>query len=694
MKTALLLVAAAPVLLAADPHEMLRSYLERIAMQQIAAHRAETAALKTPQQIMAAKLRARNSLLKMVGGLPTAKTPLNLQRTGAIERADYQIQKIIFESSPRFFVTANLYIPKAGKKPFPAVLQPTGHSTAAKARAFYQTLALGLVKSGFVVLTYDPLGQGERRIFYDPALEDSKVGGGTVEHQMVGIQSLLAGESIARYMIWDGIRAIDLLASLPEVDAKRIGVAGCSGGGTITAYLATLDDRVQVAAPACYISDWEDQLKGTGPQDAEQQFPDQLKMGFNFIDYILAFAPKPYLVSSTEDDFFPLSGARRTVDEAKRIYGVLGAPDRISWTVGPGGHGMPLNVRESIYGWMNHWLRAGPSGPMTEQPFQTEYEQDMYATRSSQVSTSLGGETASTENIRRFRSMTLRPNAPPTQLAAVVTELTRFERTHGTVVTRKESPQQHDGYRSTGMWLDLSNGRQLYAVLLEPDASRFQEKTVLYLDDRGADQSMRRGSDALTFVHRGYTVFALDLSGLGATAPHWASYSAPWFGSDKTTWLALMVGKPIVGIRMDDIVQGLDLLTQDKLLFDGRAIGYAAGDVVTPLLHAAVIDPRIGELLLNGGLISYQAVASTAIQRRVFESVAPGVLGKYDFADLVAALAPRKVTLVNVRTPPGATAPLNEVRETYGSASHLRILLRREDESLEAVYPELRDSKP
>src|SRR5205814_9717711 len=110
---------AAPLLLAADPHEMLRSYLERIAMQQIAAHRAETAALKTPQQIMAAKLRARNSLLKMVGGLPTARTPLNLQRTGAIERADYQIQKIIFESSPRFFVTANLYIPKAGKKPFP-----------------------------------------------------------------------------------------------------------------------------------------------------------------------------------------------------------------------------------------------------------------------------------------------------------------------------------------------------------------------------------------------------------------------------------------------------------------------------------------------------------------------------------------------------------------------------------------------
>ena len=219
----------APMLLAVEPSEMLRSYLERIAMQQISAHRAETAALQTPQQIMAAKLRARNSLLKMVGGLPTAKTPLNLQRTGAIERTDYQIQKIIFESSPRFFVTGDLYIPKQGKKPFPAVLQPTGHSTAAKARAFYQTLALGLVESGFVVLTYDPLGQGERRVFYDSALEDSKAGGGTVEHQMLGIQSSWPARALPAYMIWDGIRAIDLLASLPEVDAKHIGVAGCSG---------------------------------------------------------------------------------------------------------------------------------------------------------------------------------------------------------------------------------------------------------------------------------------------------------------------------------------------------------------------------------------------------------------------------------------------------------------------------------
>ncbi|MEO7145286.1 MAG: acetylxylan esterase [Bryobacteraceae bacterium] len=713
MKCVLLVLTAASMLSAADPHEMLRSYLEGIATQQISAHRAETAALKTPRQIMAAKIRARTLLLEMIGGLPAERTPLNLRRTGTIEHSDYRIEKIIFESSPRFFVTADLYIPKRGKKPFPAVLQPTGHSTAAKARAFYQTLALGLVKSGFVVLTYDPLGQGERRIYYDPALEDSKVGSGVEEHEMVGIQSLLAGESIARYMVWDGIRAIDLLTSLPEVDAKRIGVAGCSGGGTLTAYLGAIDSRLQVAAPACYITDWEDQLKGTGPQDAEQQFPDQLKLGFNHIDLVLAFAPKPYLICSTEEDFFPLSGARKTVDEARRIYGILGAGGRISWAVGPGGHGTPLIVRESIYGWMNQWLRDGPPGRSGEPQFQTEYEQDLYATRTGQVSTSLGGETASTRNIRRFSGIAPRRDslksvadveALRTRVAAGVLQLTRFERTHGTILSRKESPQQRDGYSSTAMWLDLSNGRQLFAVLLQPDALRSRKKTVLYLDERDASQAVLPGGDAEAFAKNGYTVLALDLSGTGATTPRWTSYSERWFGSEKTTWLALMVGRPMVGIRMDDIASGLDLLQQDDLLFDGRAIGYAAGGAVTPLLHAAVLDSRIGELLLDGGLISYHAVARTPIQRVVFESVLPGVLGKYDFPDLVAALAPRQVALVDVRTPMGHTAELKDVQDTYayarqaynalGSGSHLRILLRREDEPLAAVYPELRDSKP
>ncbi len=326
---AVLLLSAPALAQEPAPSEMLRSYLQGIALQQLASRKELVSQIQTPEQFEKRKAEVRRLLLAMMGGLPEERSALNVQKMGTIDRGDYRIERIIFQSLPNFYVTANLYVPQTGEPPYPAVLQPTGHSLAAKARAFYQTLSLGLVKNGFVVLTYDPLGQGERRIYYDTGLGDSKVGGTTTEHDMAGIQCLLAGESIARYMIWDGVRGIDLLQSLSYVNPKRVGISGCSGGGTLTAYLAALDDRVQAAAPSCYITDWEDQLLGTGPQDAEQQFPDQFKNGLNHADLVQAFAPKPYLICSTTEDFFPIAGSRNTFQESHRIYSLLGAEEKI-----------------------------------------------------------------------------------------------------------------------------------------------------------------------------------------------------------------------------------------------------------------------------------------------------------------------------------------------------------------------------
>src|SRR6185436_15938555 len=144
----------------ADPHQMLRAWLMQIATKLLAARREKIEAIQTPAEVRLRGREVREALLRMIGGLPQERSPLNIQRTGVIDRGDYRVEKIIFESSPKEYVTANLYVPRTGKPPYPAVLHPVGHSTAAKVRAFYQTLSLGLVKSGYVVLTYDPPGQG------------------------------------------------------------------------------------------------------------------------------------------------------------------------------------------------------------------------------------------------------------------------------------------------------------------------------------------------------------------------------------------------------------------------------------------------------------------------------------------------------------------------------------------------------
>ena len=208
--------------------------------------------------------------------------PLNARVTGRIDRPRYTIEKVIFESLPQFYVAANLYLPKEGGK-HPGVLRPMGHWEEGKVRE--QVMDANLAMKGFVVLTYDPIGQGERQQAYDSRIEASLIGGSTDQHFQAGAQSILAGENFARYRIWDAKRALDYLVSRPEVDADKIGVTGCSGGGTLTTYISALDPRVKVAAPACYINTWHYLFAGpTG--DSEQSFPFFLSSGLDVADYI------------------------------------------------------------------------------------------------------------------------------------------------------------------------------------------------------------------------------------------------------------------------------------------------------------------------------------------------------------------------------------------------------------------------
>lgn len=611
----------------------LRSYLQRIADEQLAKRRSEVEAINTKEDYELRKARLRAAALRMIGGLDDPSTPLNARTTGKFSRTGYTVEKVIYESRPKFYVTANLYIPTGRQGPFPAILHPVGHSVTAKNRAFYQELSIGLVKQGFIVLVYDPIGQGERRIFWDEDLGDSKAGGTTQEHSIIGWQSLIGGESAAKFRIWDGIRSLDYLESRPEVDRARLGVTGCSGGGTLTTYIAALDARIKAAAPACYISSWEEQLLGTGPQDAEQQFPDQLAEGLNHADWIGLAAPMPYLIVSTDQDFFPLEGARRSFNEMKRIYTLYDAAVKIDWFHEPGGHGWPKASREAIYGWMNRWLR-GDGSAVKEPTIEPEPEELLNATETGQVATSLKGETASTWNIKRFRD---RRPASGIDLKEEVARLTRYQASTAPLAIERTTDGRIRFQADTGL---------TFQATLRSPAGGHQGKTALLLTSKGKpDEAI----DRLTAA--GNTVLALDLStGPGARLP----------------WMALMVGRPLVGIHMNTIRRALDALAELKLLPADGIPAYSQGNIGAALLHAALLDKRIQSVNLNECVLSYHNIASTPINRDVDAMVIPGVLGRYDLPQLVQAIAPRLVTLRNM------------------TAANGRILLRRE---VSAAYP-------
>ena len=310
---------------------------------------------------------------------------------GSVAADGFNVEKIAYESLPGFWVTANVYRPSSGQGPFPAIVLAPGHGAGGKTENW--SWGANFARNGIIVLAYDPIGQGERMQYDDADRKASFVGNPTGEHGEANVGPLLLGETIARYMVNDAMRGVDYLSARADVDARRIGAFGCSGGGTMTAYFAALDDRVTVAAVACYITSFTELLASNqGAQDAEQSIPHFIEQGLDFPDWIEAFAPKPYAVVSTESDMFPFAGARTTVDEAKRFYGLIGTADGVEWITGPGGHGNLGPISPQILSFFTRHLKGAEPNP----PFAAVRAPDtarMIVTPTGQVSTSIGGET-------------------------------------------------------------------------------------------------------------------------------------------------------------------------------------------------------------------------------------------------------------------------------------------------------------
>jgi dienelactone hydrolase len=304
----------------------LYEYLDAIAAKDNAARRATVAAIHTRAEAEARQREVRKKIITLLGGFPE-KTPLNARTLGTTKADGYSIEKVLFDSQPNFPVTALLYLPDNRPGKLPGIVIAPGHGATGKASDF--TMASTFARNGFAVLSYDPIGQGERMMYPDPAHPGQDLASRpTGEHGEAGLQPTLIGDAVARYFAWDGMRAVDYLMSRPEVDAARIGAFGCSGGGAMTALLAALDNRVAASAIACYTTNYDTLLPSIGPQDAEQSIPGFIPAGpagpaLDFPDWVELAAPRPYAIVGTVSDMFPWAGLLTTAQEARRFYAIF-----------------------------------------------------------------------------------------------------------------------------------------------------------------------------------------------------------------------------------------------------------------------------------------------------------------------------------------------------------------------------------
>lgn len=209
-----------------------------------------------------------------------------------------------------FYVTACLFIPDKIKGKRPVIIEVSGHSTPAFRSRGTETQLYNLVRKGFIVFAIDPINQGERIQYWDENSKKFLLGTNPVTgHGYYGNQMLISGISPIRYFVWDGICGVDYLMTRKEVDSARIGIYFCSGGGTQTTFISTMDDRIKVAVPGCFITDYKILFSSIAPKDAEQNIFHGIMNGITYVDLLETRAPKPLLISSTTRDYFNIQGA-------------------------------------------------------------------------------------------------------------------------------------------------------------------------------------------------------------------------------------------------------------------------------------------------------------------------------------------------------------------------------------------------
>jgi hypothetical protein len=532
-----------------------------------------------------------------------------------------------------------MFIPKKLTKPAPAVIYCSGHTELGFRSEVYQRVMINLVEKGFVVFAFDPIGQGERLQYVDPQTGKSKVGGPTTEHSFAGVQTLLTGTSLSDYFIWDGVRAIDYLQTRKEVDAKRIGITGRSGGGTQSALIAAYDERIYAAAPECYITNFKRLLQSIGPQDAEQNPYHFIKNGMDHADFLHIRAPKPALIITTTHDFFSQQGARETFAEVQKSFAALEQPENIQFTEDFGKHESTKNNRETLYAFFQKHLQLpGDNSDHEITPFKYE---ELLSTPSGQAGSSLKGETVFSLNQKYFKKIEI----PQNELKGKIAEVS------GIKFDRKLSSAVFTGkIIVTGFEVQkyfLENNKKDFAlpVYLISKAGLKTTKNIVWLSEKGKEKII--DSPLLAeFLNAGYTVISTDLPGIGELRD-------PKFRGDgfvqnipfNYTFGANLVGKSIPGIQ----AEALDLLVQFvQKQFPANKIEILAGEnMESTVLHYSVLkNVFVKIVLLNPLQTNINLVKTEYYDPKPAFNMVPGSFSFYDFNDLVKFLPSNSVKIL------------------------------------------------
>jgi hypothetical protein len=635
-----------------DVRDQLKRHVYNRSERAFAAGDAARDSIVTREALQARQRELRQYLIEhSLCGLPQMNTPLEAQSVGSVQGNGFRIEKVIFQSRPRCYVTSNVYLPDGLEMPGGAVLFACGHLTLAKGEPEYQIVCQHLAQIGLVVLAYDPIGQGERCSYYEPTLSKATVAECCPEHDYAGAQCQPLGDSIARYFVHDSIRAVDYLCSRPEVNPDLIGMTGNSGGGLQTCLMMMADARLAAAAPGTFVMNRESHMHAGGVLDAEQVWPGFTAAGYDHEDMLLAMTPKPVRVLAVTGDYFPIEGTRRTVKRCKRLWALFGREDDVDLVEDASTHSYtrPL-ARAAAEFFSRHLLGRIPNlDDARIQPFEPK---KLWCTQSGQVREDMAGAVFAYEtNVERLNQLEEQRRAIP--------QPGRRDRgikwLRGQVFRERKRCDLNPRFYHHDMIENLSIRMCLWWSQegLFNHGYGFRDiqfgdqklPVTLALWDGGTNVVQPHVAWLRQTCGEGRMVLVQDVSGCGVLLPHSFNDAAPeeFYGvihkfADDLTWL----NDNLAAMRIYDVLRALDMIEQWPGADSADIRIYAHGYHGIYGRLASVLDPRIRSVVVVNGIKSYaEWVAARHYDAHDIKSlILRGMLQYFDLPEIEAKSLP------------------------------------------------------
>ena len=617
-------------------------------------------ATRAEWETRAEEVRKRILVSQGLFPMPT-KTPLNAVVHGRIEREDYSVEKVFFEAMPGFFVTGNLYRPRTAG-PHPAVLCPHGHWTDARfmirgdeemkkelasggeklpecGRSIFQSLCVGLARMGCVAFMYDMIGNSDSQQlslelahgFKKQRPEASAPDG----WGFFSARAELRLQSIMGLQTWSSIRAIDFVASLPDVDAKRIGMTGASGGGTQTFIASAIDPRISVAVPCVMVS--TAMQGGCTCENASL-----LRIGTGNVEIAALFAPKPLAMSAADD--WTKEMETKGFPELKQLYTLMGALDNVAlWPQLQFGHNYNSPTREHIYSWFNKHFALGKPEPIVERDYPMLTREQLTVWDAEHPAPKETGLDLEKRLLRWWDEDARKQIAGKPEIAKEAWRAIIGYAGSAKLTTREQPPGRLGTYSiSVPAIRDEERGEEVPFMRLAP--ANPKDRTIVWLNDGGAPGVLVNGKplpELLPFLDAGAQIAAVNLYGQGSMKPNDPHLDEQRVVKNprEAPCYTLGYNDPLFAQRTHDVLTLIAALRKDEKK-DAKIFLIASGSTAPIAAAAAALA---GEAVDGVAIEAADEHPFAKITAWRDPNLLPGAVKYGDLAALLKMIAPRPV---------------------------------------------------